>query len=62
MGRFLITNRVSVWLIFVSFSVTAVMMHPSGASLGVMFANLLLLVALRQVALYEGSQNKVPGP
>jgi hypothetical protein len=54
MGRFLITNRVSVWLIFISFSLTAVMMHPSGASLLVMFVNLAVLVALRSVALYEG--------
>lgn len=54
MGRFLITNRVSVWLVFISFALTAVMMHPSGAALIVMFLNLAVLIGLRSVALYEG--------
>lgn len=54
MHDFCVRNRVSIWLCFVSFSVTATMMHPNFASLVALAINGLLLGSIRTVAHIEG--------
>ena len=57
-GEFLVRNSVSVWLVFFSFGLSAVMMAPSFASVITLVLNLLVLFVLRLVAQLEGEAKK----
>lgn len=54
--QFCVRNRLSIWLIFLSASLTATMMRPSGGAVVTFLINLGLLFAVRAVAHLEGRQ------
>ena len=52
--NFCVRNRVSIYLCFISATLTATMMRPSGAAVVTLFLNFGVLFLLRSIAHLEG--------